>query len=125
MKYLNNSFVKFLIVGITNTLITYLAYLFLLLFFKYQIAYSISYILGIAFSYILNTIIVFKSSISVKKILFYPIVYIIQYLINVALLSYFVNYVNEKIAPILIIVITIPITFLLSKFILKRRENKL
>lgn len=117
---MSKQFFRFLIIGSFNTGVTYLLYLALLYLLPYSVAYTISYILGIIVAYILNSKIVFKSNISIKKIAIYPIVYIIQYLINIGGLFFLVDLlgVEQKIAPIIIIGVSIPITFILNKYIL-------
>ncbi|MCT2195588.1 GtrA family protein [Paenibacillus sp. p3-SID1389] len=120
-RYLNSSFLKFVIVGGLNTAITYGAYLLLLLCFEYKISYSISYILGILFSYYFNTKFVFREKITLLKFLKFPVVYLAQYLINVVILHILVEYINmpAEIVPLIVIVVSLPITYLLSKFIIK------
>lgn len=121
MKYMNKEFSKFILVGVTNTVVTYIIYLVFLQFFEYNIAYGISYLSGIAISFILNGTYVFKTQLTIVKALKYPIVYIVQYLINFTVLNVLIKYIyiNEMIAPLLVIIISIPITFTLSKTILK------
>jgi len=122
-KHLNKEFLKFLVSGGINTLATYLMYLLLLLFYNYSISYSISYVAGIFLSYYLNSVFVFKEKISFRKFLKFPLVYIVQYLINMLLMYILVEYVQmyAQIVPLVAMVITVPITFLLSKMIIKSK----
>lgn len=122
MKYLNKEFSNFVVVGITNTAVTYIIYLVFLSFFEYNIAYGISYLSGIVISFILNGKYVFKTQLTIIKALKYPVVYIVQYLINLVVLNLLIKYIyiNEVIAPLIVIIISIPITFTLSKIILKK-----
>jgi len=121
-KLTKKSFIKFIIVGIFNTFLTYCLYIVLLYILSYKIAYTMSYLLGIWISYFLNSFFVFKANINFKKFLKYPIVYIVQYILNIIFLYIFVELlnINDKIAPIILIVISIPVTFTLSKIILKK-----
>ncbi|WP_269430635.1 MULTISPECIES: GtrA family protein [Paenibacillus] len=118
---MNKPFIKYLLSGGFNTLVTYLMYLLLLNIMNYNMAYSISYVAGILLSYYLNSVFVFQEKISLRKFIKYPVVYIVQYLINLVLLNILIEYagLSTKIVPIITIVITIPITFLLTKFIIK------
>jgi len=122
-KHLNKEFLKFLISGGINTLATYLMYLFLLLFYNYSLSYSVSYIAGIFLSYYLNSVFVFKEKISFCKFLKFPIVYLVQYLVNMLLLYVLVEYAqfHVQIVPLVAMIITVPITFLLSKTIIKSK----
>lgn len=122
-KHLNKEFLKFLISGGINTLATYLMYLFLLLFYNYSLSYSVSYVAGIFLSYYLNSVFVFKEKISFRKFLKFPLVYLVQYLVNMIMLYILVEYaqLNVQIVPLVAMVVTIPITFLLSKMIIKSK----
>lgn len=120
----NNEFLRFIFAGILNTGATYLIYLILLNRFYYGFAYTVSYLAGIIIMYFLNILFVFRTNGSVKKIMTFPLVYISQYFINYLILFTFVDFfsVEKKIAPIFVIIISMPITFILSRIILKEKE---
>lgn len=124
MKYLNKEFLKFIVSGVLNTLATYLIYLLLLNFIGYSISYTVSYVSGIFISYYLNSLFVFKEKLSLKKFLKYPVVYIVQYLINLFMVFLFVEKLglSARIVPLVVILITLPITYLLSKLIIKEKK---
>ncbi|MCG7407930.1 GtrA family protein [Paenibacillus sp. ACRRX] len=123
MKFLNKEFFKFLVVGIINTACTYLIYLLLLNAFSYTVSYTISYISGILISYLLNSYYVFKEKLNYKKMIQFPLVYVVQYLLNAVLLYVLVD--NSKLekeyAPLIVIILSIPITYILSKLIIKKK----
>lgn len=118
MRY---EFVRFIIVGVVNTVISYALYLILLAFFNYIFAYSISYCMGILISYFLNAKFVFNKHLSFAGFLKFPIVYLIQYTLGVFVLWLLVeNFsVYPEIAMVVTIIVSIPITFLASRFLLK------
>ncbi|MDH6370970.1 polysaccharide synthesis protein GtrA [Paenibacillus sp. VTT E-133280] len=122
-KLLSKQFLKFVISGGINTLATYLVYLLLLGFLSYSMSYTISYISGIFLSYYLNTVFVFKEKVLFRKFLKFPIVYLVQYLINLFMLYVLVEHLNlsKQIVPLIVIVVTIPITYTLSKLIIKSK----
>jgi putative flippase GtrA len=121
MKNIFREFSKFTLVGVFNTIFTYLLYLSLLSFFSYQIAFSISYCLGIVSSYFLNSYFSFKEKIRLQAIIKYPIVYVLQYILGLGGMYLFVELikVNKIIAPIFCIIFTLPFTFILAKHIIK------
>lgn len=128
MKRLINKykkFIRFIFVGGFNTLTSYVIYYALLFFFPYFISYSVAFFLGIIVSYYLNTILVFKSYFSLKKFLSFPFVYLAQYLLNMFFLYILVEkmHYNIKLAPIVGIIVTMPFTYLLSKFVLQDKFN--
>jgi putative flippase GtrA len=121
IKFMNREFIKFVIGGVINTTLSYLIYLFLLLFLSYQVSYFFSYIFGILVSYYVNCKFVFNEPISIKKLLSYPAVYIVQLLLSYLFLYLLIQKlsIDAKLAPLLVTIVSLPITFVLSKFILK------
>jgi putative flippase GtrA len=125
MKYMNNEYVRFIIAGIINVISTYVLYLLFLTLLNYIVSYTLSYIFGIAISYYLNSSFVFHTSFSWKKALQYPTVYVVQYIIGAACLYVFVKLLHlaPTTAPFLVMMITIPIVFVMSRFILKGDQH--
>ena len=115
-------FIGFLGVGVTNTVLTYIIYSFLLLAIHYQLAYLFSYIIGIFIAYYLNLKFVFKKSSNKEKILKFPLVYVVQYIIGAILMNIFIDklQVNKFLAPLLIVIVTVPLTFYLTKKVLSK-----
>lgn len=114
--------VKFVIGGVINTAFTFFLYLILQIVLPYQLAYAVAFAVGIVFSYWFNAIIVFKTHISWKGFFAFPLVYLGQYLISAMLLGFFVERVGvpQRFAPLIVIVLTIPITFVLTRWYLRR-----
>jgi len=125
MKFTNREFIKFIIAGIINTVLSYLLYLILLLYLTYQISYVVSFILGILISYYINSKFVFNEQLSIKKLLSFPVVYVVQLLLNYLFLYVFIEIlsISSKLAPLLVTIISLPVTFLLSRFVLKGNKN--
>ena len=115
-------FARFVFFGALRTLVAYAIYLVLLWFLSYALAYTISYAAGIFISYWINARFVFGEQLRLSRALQYPLVYLFQYLLGLALLYLLVEIANlpESVSPLLIIVVTVPATFLLSRFLLKR-----
>lgn len=120
---LKKQFIRFAFIGLLNTGITYTLYLVFLTFSSYDVSYVISYVSGIVVSFFFNTSFVFKTKISILKFLKYPIVYAVQFILNWIVLKVSVNYfgVHTKAAPLIVIIISIPITYALTKFILEKK----
>lgn len=110
--------------GGINTLLTYGLYLLLVRVFSYRVAFTASYIIGIIFAYFFNALLVFKSGLSLKKFLQFPLVYVVQYLLSIGLLEVLVQAlnVNTTIAPIFVLILVTPVTYLLSRWILKGKS---
>lgn len=113
---------RFLVSGGVNTVVTYGIYLLLVQFLRYQVAYTVTYVIGIALGYLLNAFWVFKSVPTFKSAVAYPVVYMGQYALGIGLLSVFVDVlgIENRIAPALVIAVTLPLMFVLSKFVFKK-----
>lgn len=114
-------FVRFLLAGGVNTALSYGIYLLFLLLLPYKIAYSISFLAGIALSYWLTSRFVFQRGLSLRSALQYPLIYVFQYLVGLIILTLLVERFHMKAtwAPVIVVVCTIPLTFFLSRFVIK------
>jgi len=111
--------------GGINTALTYGLYLVLNLVLSYRVAYTISYLIGIVFAYFYNSLVAFNSPLSVKKFVQFPVVYLVQYLLSIGLLEVFVQAlgVSATLAPVFVLIMVTPVTYLLSKWILKGKNQ--
>jgi len=114
-------FIKFGIVGVTNTFITLaVQYLLLALGLAYIAAYIIGFLTGVANSFLWNSRFVFKASQagSKKRFLRLLLVNLLTLAIGTATLALQVEYLNisEKVAIVLNVLITTPINFIFAKF---------
>lgn len=116
---------RFLVTGVLNTLFSYGVYVALCLAIDYQIAYFFAYAAGVVFSFYLNSLYVFRVATTWAGFLRFPIVYIAQYICSALLLKFLVvDYMIDKFyAPILVSGITLPITYILSKFALNTKNR--
>lgn len=124
MRSFNGEGLRFLIAGAANTALTYVAYLLALQVLPYRAAYSLAYALGIVLGYALNTWFVFHAAWSWKKMLAYPAVYLLQYGLGVLLLTLLVErqWISRELAPLVVVVITLPVTFLASRLLIKEKS---
>ena len=118
--FMSMRFIRFLFFGLVNTGLTFLVYFLVSNFMHYQVAYFISYILGIFFSYWLNCFFVFKQKMNFKSFVQFPVVYLIQYILGVIFMFVGIEFslVQSKFAPLIVTVVLLPITFIVSKFVL-------
>lgn len=113
---------RFLAAGVVNTIVGYIIYLVFLHWFRYEVAYAISYIAGIVVSYFINAVYVFRQPVRWSSALHYPLVYLLQFLLGLVLLKLLVDLMHlpEQLAPILVAVLTVPVTFLMSRVIIRK-----
>ncbi|HDP2777369.1 TPA: flippase GtxA [Staphylococcus aureus] len=114
---------KFIIVGGINTLNYYVVYLLLLklLHIEYMISHITGFLVAFVISYYLNCYFVCRVKPTWRKFISFPITQIVNVSLQTVLLYVFVSWLNlpAEIAPFAGLIITIPITFILSKWILK------
>lgn len=121
--------VKFALVGFSNAVVLFLVYNGLLLLnWNYQLAYAVGFILSVLNAYFWNNRFVFndKSSSFFKKIIKVYASYIFTYILSAILLYVWTQLVGipKEIAPIINIVITTPVNFLLNKLWAFRNNRK-
>ncbi|MBO5369476.1 MAG: GtrA family protein [Clostridia bacterium] len=115
------SFIKFLFIGLSNTIILFVVYYAFLYVWgngSYLAGQSVGYFLGVVNSYFLNSRFVFSSgkrgrAAFVKMCVCYGITYVIQ--TSAMYLQVDVLGVPEAVAPVVAIIITTPINFVLNK----------
>ncbi len=99
-------------------------YAVLLLFFPYLVSYSVAYLVSIFISYFLNSKFVFNEELRIRKALKYPLVYVNQYVLGALSLYLLVHFlkINKLVAPLLVVVLTIPVTYFLSRRIVRGKK---
>jgi len=126
--YLNvtrSRFVRFLVSGALNTLLTYLIYLSLLQFAPYKTSYSLAYISGIVVSYLLNRSFVFQRHGGLRSVLLFPLVYAAQYSFGIFALWLWVDQagLSETIGPLVVVALSVPLTYLLTRFVFVDKQS--
>ncbi|OOV07283.1 hypothetical protein RF819_11580 [Rhodoferax fermentans] len=116
LKLFDRQFVKYILVGICNTLFSYGVYsAFLFLGFKFQAANLMALLLGIAFSFTTQGNVVFKNASKVTFVKF-VVAWLFIYLLNISIIG---ALVQATVSPYVAgAVATVPVT-LVSYFILK------
>ena len=114
-------FIKFSAVGVVNTLVSLTVYYIFVLIDKdtYLIGNVVGFIISVLNSYILNCIFVFKSSGNnhLKGLMKMYLMYGSTTILSTVMLYYLVEECNisEFIAPLITLMVTLPLNYLLSK----------
>lgn len=113
---------KFLVTGSINTGLTYLIYLLLLLVLDYRVAYLLSFVSGIAIALVLNSKFVFKTALTFRKAAGFVAAYCLQLVAGIFILQLLVEQtsVPPAIAPLCVMVFTVPLSFVMSRYALRR-----
>ncbi len=119
-------FARFVFFGGVNTVLTYILNVLLLQVMVYTLAFTTQYVVGIGLSYVLNSLFVFRRPLEWRKALEFPLVYVVQYVFGIVLLYFLVElfHIDEVIAPAIVIVLSLPVTFLLSRTIIRGPRNE-
>lgn len=117
-------YIKFNIIGMSNFVISQGIYLTLFLYFKlyYLLAYTITSVISITASYILNSKYTFKEKkYSYKKFFYSILIYIFEYILNMGVIVMLVNVFKfgEILSPIIAPAFTTPPIFLLMRKVIK------
>ncbi len=120
---ISKQFAGFLAVGASNTLVAYGAYLLLVNWLPYVLAWSLGYALGIVCGYAANALFVFKKPVRGGSALAYALIYVGQYAISVVLLAISQErlMLPHWLAAIVVIGLTVPPTFLLVRWTMNRQ----
>ena len=125
LNQLHLEIIKFVIVGGINTFNYYVVYLLLLkvLNVQYLVSHITGFIVALIISYYLNCYFVYKVQPTLRKFLQFPITQLVNVGMQTLLLFIFVRFfhINSVIAPFAGLIITIPVPFILSKYILRDR----
>src|SRR5699024_3322956 len=115
--------IKCVIVGGMNTLTYYIVYLCLLklLEMKYFVSHIGGFVSSFVMSYYLDCYFVYVLTATCSKFVTFPLTQIVSMGMQTLLLYIFVQWfgISSVIAPFAGLIITIPITFVLSKYILR------
>ena len=127
MKVTKNSLyevIRFGVVGVLATMLHYGIYWLLRLWINYNVAYTIGYALSFVCNFLLTSCFTFKSHVTVKRGIGFSGAHLFNYLFQMVLLNMFVYVgVRQDIAPILVYAISIPINFLLVRFVFKHGSS--
>lgn len=118
IKIADVTLIKYLIVGVINTLVT-LTCIFLLMKFGFGIYYSniIGYVLGVILGFLLNTAFTFNKKISFDRTLKYCLAIGICYLLNLMVITYLLYFnLNEYLIQLLGMVVYTITGFALNKY---------
>ena len=107
---------RYVIVGGIATVIHYFIYFMLMNIINMNLAYTIGYFISFCINFILTTYFTFGTNASVKKGGGFLLSHLINYGIQILLLNFFVwLHVSKELAPLFVLIISIPISFIMIK----------
>lgn len=113
--------IRFSIVGVLVTAIHYGVYWLLQLVVNVNIAWTAGYIAGFIVNYYLSAFYIFRKKTSVKNGAGFGMAHVVNYLLQMVLLNFFIWIgLSAEMAPVGIYAVSIPVNFLLVRFVFKK-----
>lgn len=114
---------RFGITGTLSSLLHYGVYCLSLLFLNYNVSYTIGYLVGLVFNYVMTARFTFRKRASRRNAIGFAGSHVLNYLLEMVLLNVFLHLsVSEWLAPVLVMVVVVPINFLLLRFVFVSRR---
>lgn len=124
MHYMNHEFIRFMIVGAINTVNYYVIYLLCLhlVHFHYFLSHAFGFVISLIGSFFLNAYFTYNIKPTFGKFIRFPFTQVVNTLSSTILLFVFIEWlqVNSSYAPLIAVIFTIPITFIMTGRILKK-----
>lgn len=121
MNPINSSFLRFCMVGVLATAIHYGVYWILLKFMGPTPAFTIGYAVSFCFNYFLSARFTFRKKASAKNGVGFALSHVVNYGLQTGCLNLFLALgLGEKIAPIPVYCICVPINYLLVRFVFNK-----
>ena len=113
---------RFIAVGGMSTAITYIVYYLLLLENIGAVAaYSVGYLAGLVFNYLMSARFTFRKSMNFKNAVGFVFTNAFNYILQVGLLWLFIYLgIPEKIAPLPMYAVAVPVNFIMVRTVFKK-----
>lgn len=123
-KEIIHTFVKFGMVGVFATILHYGIYWVLQRFIEVNVAYSVAYFFAFIANFYLTSYFTFGTSPSWKKLFGMGGAHVVNWLLQLGLLNTFLWMgVSKEWAPIPVFVISVPVNFLLVRFVFTSKNK--
>ena len=115
--------ILFSIVGSTAMVIHYGVFYVLLPFLPVNVAFSIGYLISFLYNFTMTSHITFQVKPSMGRLLRFAASHGTNYLLQILLLNFFIHVMdlNEKIAPVPVYIISVPISYMLVRMAMKSK----
>lgn len=116
---------RFGVTGTIATLIHYGTYCLSVLYFNPSLSYSIGYLSGLGVNYMMTSYFTFHQHPSKKNAIGFLGSHAINYLLEIGLFNLFLWMgLNQWVAPIIVMVIVVPVNFLMLRFVFVWKKKK-
>lgn len=119
-----SALLRFVLVGVANTAVYYVAYRLLLLGMPYLPAHLLAFGVGVVFSFFANSFFTFRVRPTWRRFLAFPLTTVFNLVVvtvgSVLLVERLA--VDERYATLAMTVVAIPVTFLLTRYVLTTKR---
>ncbi|MFI4918592.1 MAG: GtrA family protein [Legionellales bacterium] len=116
---LKKQVIGFAVTGTLSTLLMFGLYVGLNKITSYQYAYLMAYCISVVALYFMNVLFVFNKQVSLRTFLKFPLIYLLQYLLGATVIELLVRQgFSVTYAPLLVVIVLLPLTFLLNRMVL-------
>lgn len=117
---LSPALLRFLAVGVANTLVYYVVYRLLLLGLPYLPAHLLAFAVGVVFSFVANSLFTFGVRPTWRRFLAFPLTTAFTFLVvtSGAVVLVERGWMDERYATLLMTALAIPVTFVLTRLVL-------
>lgn len=121
--FFSKEFIKWGLIGVLAVIIHYGIYLLLNIFIQKDIAFTIGYAISFCCNFYLNSVYTYKKRPTLKKGIGFGVSHFINYVLQISVFNIFIFFgTPEEFAPIPMYAITMPINFLLIRFVFKNNK---
>ena len=110
---------RFVAQGLANLVLTSLIYLLALRWLSYPAAYTVAFMFGILFAYVVNRSFVFRAAGSRRAVLAFIGTYLFIYAVGLTITTLLQPRIGSEIALGAALLVTVPLSFLMSRWIFK------
>jgi putative flippase GtrA len=117
---------RFGVVGVVNVTMYYAIYLVLHLLFPYLVAHVVAYVATIGTSFLLNCYFTYRTRPTLRKFLLFPLTQVAGLIVTSVGVTVLVEWagMGERIAPVVATALAVPVSFVLSRRIIKGRRSR-
>ena len=116
---------RFAGVGVANTIVYYGSYLLLRLAFSFLVADVIAVVVAMLFAFFAHSFITYRTRPTLRKLLLFPFGNIAGYLVlTVGAWGLVRTGLNDRWAPLLAAAVSVPVTFVVLRFVLTGRTDR-
>jgi putative flippase GtrA len=117
-----SEFIRFATVGVVATAIHYGVYLLLIELLVAGVAYTIGYVVSFCCNFLLTNVFTFRTKPTVRRGMGFAFSHLVNWGLHIALLAVFIRLgVGERLAPVFVYAIAVPVNFLLLRTVFRSR----